>query len=236
MGTQLSVHQLLLVNTEQQNFKPKAQPFSHDQSEIAKLHSFRNLFRAFSGNFKTMAWRCGGKTNAELIENLFKNNLITGSRVLDIGSGSGYLTAVLAELVSPQKESSADAGLARVVGLEHIKALRDLGERNMSKSERGSEMLKDGKVSFVVGDGRKGWTQGEDGEKGWDAIHVGAAAVELHQELVDQLRSPGRIFIPVEDARGGGQYIWVVDKDANGSVTKKKTYGVRYVPLTDAPK
>ena len=102
------------------------------------------------------------------------------------------MTAVLAELVSPQKESSADAGLARVVGLEHIKALRDLGERNMSKSERGSEMLKDGKVSFVVGDGRKGWTQGEDGEKGWDAIHVGAAAVELHQELVDQLRSPGR--------------------------------------------
>ncbi|KAH7382791.1 protein-L-isoaspartate O-methyltransferase [Cadophora sp. MPI-SDFR-AT-0126] len=239
-----------------------------------------------------MAWHSSGRTNSELIENLFKNNLITssrvrdamlnvdrahycpdpkyayedspqsighaatisaphmhasaaesllpylkpGCRVLDIGSGSGYLTAVLAELVNPQKDSSGDAGVARVVGLEHIKALRDLGERNMSKSEKGREMLKDGRVSFVVGDGRKGWTQGEDGEKGWDAIHVGAAAVELHQELVDQLRSPGRIFIPVEDFRGGGQYIWVVDKDANGTVTKKKTYGVRYVPLTDAPK
>ncbi len=115
-----------------------------------------------------------------------------GCRVLDIGSGSGYLTAVLAELVSPPKDLSGNVEVARVVGLEHIKALRDLGEKNMTKSERGREMLKDGRVSFVVGDGRKGWSQGEDGEKGWDAIHVGAAAVELHHELVDQLRSPGR--------------------------------------------
>merc|ERR1711939_684708 len=173
MGTQLSVHQLLLVNTEQQNFKPKAQPFSHDQSEIAKLHSFRNLFRAFSGNFKTMAWRCGGKTNAELIENLFKNNLITSSRVRD-----AMLNVDRAHYCPDPEYAYEDSP-------------QSIGH---------------------------------------------AAAVELHQELVDQLRSPGRIFIPVEDARGGGQYIWVVDKDANGSVTKKKTYGVRYVPLTDAPK
>jgi protein-L-isoaspartate(D-aspartate) O-methyltransferase len=116
-----------------------------------------------------------------------------GVRVLDIGSGSGYLTAVLAELVYPQEgEGKGQAGKAKVVGLEHIKALRDLGEGNMRKSERGKQLLGEGKVSFVVGDGRKGWTEGEDGEKGWDAIHVGAAAVELHQELVNQLRSPGR--------------------------------------------
>jgi protein-L-isoaspartate(D-aspartate) O-methyltransferase len=116
-----------------------------------------------------------------------------GARVLDIGSGSGYLTAVLAELVYPQEDDEkGEAGKAKVVGLEHIKALRDLGERNMKKSERGRQLLGEGKVSFVVGDGRKGWSEGEDGEKGWDAIHVGAAAAELHQELVDQLRSPGR--------------------------------------------
>jgi protein-L-isoaspartate(D-aspartate) O-methyltransferase len=116
-----------------------------------------------------------------------------GARVLDIGSGSGYLTAVLAELVYPQEaDGKGEAGKARVVGLEHIKALRDMGERNMMKSERGKSLLGEGNVSFVVGDGRKGWSEGEDEEKGWDAIHVGAAAVELHQELVDQLRSPGR--------------------------------------------
>jgi protein-L-isoaspartate(D-aspartate) O-methyltransferase len=43
-----------------------------------------------------------------------------------------------------------------------------------------------------------------------------------------------RIFIPVEDP-DGGQYIWVVDKDAQGKVTEERTIGVRYVPLTNAP-
>lgn len=79
-------------------------------------------------------------------------------------------------------------GSGKVVGLEHIRELRDLGERNVGKSERGREMLGSGRVSFVVGDGRRGWKE----EGGWDAIHVGAAAVELHGELVEQLRSPGR--------------------------------------------
>jgi len=60
--------------------------------------------------------------------------------------------------------------------------------------------------------------------------------VELHKELVEQLRSPGRIFIPVEDPNGFGQHIWVVDKNEKGEVTKKRTMGVRYVPLTDPPK
>lgn len=118
-----------------------------------------------------------------------------GSRVLDIGSGSGYLTAVFAELVHPGTAKTGDGG--RVVGLEHIKALRDLGEENYAKSERGREMLSNGKVAFVVGDGRKGWRENKGSgkgaeEEGWDAIHVGAAADEMHAELVDQLRRPGR--------------------------------------------
>ena len=108
------------------------------------------------------------------------------SRVLDIGSGSGYLTAVLAELI--QRTGNSEG---KVIGLEHISALRDLGERNMGRSERGKNLLASGKVRFVAGDGRKGW-KGDDGEQGWDAIHVGAAAVEMHSELVEQLKSPGR--------------------------------------------
>ncbi|KAI3400368.1 hypothetical protein diail_3385 [Diaporthe ilicicola] len=158
-------------------------------------------------------------------------------RVLDIGSGSGYLTHVLAELVG---EGGA------VVGVEHIAALKELGERNMGKSEGGRALLAGGRVRFRVGDGRKGWVEpGEEeqagpaaaGGGGWDAIHVGASAVELHDALVSQLRSPGRMFIPVDDEEGGGgQHIWAVDKDARGEVTKKRLFGVRYVPLTDAPK
>ncbi|KAI0845364.1 protein-L-isoaspartate O-methyltransferase [Daldinia vernicosa] len=173
-------------------------------------------------------------------------------RVLDIGSGSGYLTHVLAELVG-------ETGV--VVGLEHIPALKELGERNMAKSPEGRALLDSGRVRFRVGDGRKGWSEPSPGESqpgvggaaapdaaasegekkdeagGWDAIHVGAAAATLHDELVRQLRSPGRMFIPVEAGNGWEeQYIWTVDKDEHGNVTKKKLYGVRYVPLTDAPK
>ncbi|KAG0647104.1 L-isoaspartate(D-aspartate) O-methyltransferase [Hyphodiscus hymeniophilus] len=233
-----------------------------------------------------MAWTCSGRTNAELVENLFRKGLIrseivkgamekvdrahytpspsrayedspqsighaatisaphmhasaaesllpflhSNARVLDIGSGSGYLTAVLAEIV--QRDEGRGGG--RVVGLEHIPALRDLGERNTARGERGRDMLGRGRVKFVVGDGRKGWRR-DGGEEGWDAIHVGAAAAVMHEELIEQLRSPGRMFIPVEDSRGQ-QWIWLVDKDGDGKVKKEKTMGVRYVSLTDAPK
>jgi protein-L-isoaspartate(D-aspartate) O-methyltransferase len=44
------------------------------------------------------------------------------------------------------------------------------------------------------------------------------------------------MFIPVEDTSGLDQYIWLVDKDKEGNVNKKKLYGVRYVPLTDPPR
>lgn len=163
-----------------------------------------------------------------------------GMRVLDVGSGSGYLTAVMAELVAPGEEEKGKEG--KVVGLEHIEGLRVLGEGNLRKGIRGKVLLEKGTVRFVCGDGRKGWIDNGDGdqgpkeEKGWDAIHVGAAAKEVHGALVEQLRCPGRMFIPVEDKRGyGDQHIWVVNKDDDGKVTKEKLYGVRYVPLTDAP-
>lgn len=162
-------------------------------------------------------------------------------RVLDIGSGSGYLTTVLAHLVGP-------AG--KVVGVEHIQSLVDMANKNVAKSEDGRAMLQSGRLRFVKGDGRLGFTDHEDGDNGdndddtgggggkgkgkgyWDAIHVGAAAKEAHKELVDQLRAPGRLFIPVgEDV----QHIWVIDKKVDGSVVREKMYGVRYVPLTDAP-
>jgi protein-L-isoaspartate(D-aspartate) O-methyltransferase len=54
---------------------------------------------------------------------------------------------------------------------------------------------------------------------------------------VDQLRAPGRMFIPVDDDdSGSGQHVWTIDKDEKGNVSKKKLFGVCYVPLTDAPK
>jgi len=149
------------------------------------------------------------------------NHLQPGSRVLDIGSGSGYLTAVFANLVGP-------SGI--VVGIDHIQPLVDMATTNMAKSDQGRRMLESGQVKFLLGDGRKGWAEGAP----YDAIHVGAAAAEHHSELTEQLKAPGRLFVPV--AEGEHQYIFVVDKKENGSVQREKLFGVQYVPLTDAPR
>lgn len=146
--------------------------------------------------------------------------------MLDVGSGSGYLTHVLAEV---QGEDEA----AKVVGIDHIQGLVDMSRRNMMKSDKGKELLESKRVELVCGDGRKGYAALAP----YDAIHVGAAAKVLHEELVEQLKAPGRMFIPVDDGDGwGSQWIWVVDKDEKGQVKRRKDMGVRYVPLTDAPK
>jgi protein-L-isoaspartate(D-aspartate) O-methyltransferase len=147
-------------------------------------------------------------------------------RILDVGSGSGYLTHLMAELTGEQ-------GI--VVGVEHIETLRRLGETNMGKSVSGRALLESARVRFRIGDGRKGWKEENDVDE-WDAIHVGASAKEMHEELVAGLKSPGCMFIPVDDDEtGSGQHIWSVEKDEQGAVTQTKLFGVRYVPLTDAP-
>ncbi|KAF2267656.1 protein-L-isoaspartate O-methyltransferase [Lojkania enalia] len=146
--------------------------------------------------------------------------LYPGAKVLDIGSGSGYLSAVFARLVGPT---------GTVIGVDHIQPLVTLAENNIAKSEDGKRMLESGQVKFIKADGRKGWKEGAP----YDAIHVGAAAAEHHTDLTDQLKSPGRLFVPVQE--GWMQHIYVIDKDKEGNVKREKLYGVQYVPLTDAP-
>ncbi|KAF3939291.1 hypothetical protein ABW19_dt0210308 [Dactylella cylindrospora] len=77
--------------------------------------------------------------------------------------------------------------------------------------------MDDGTITIIKGDGRLGYSA----KAPYDAIHVGAAAKKIHDELVEQLASPGRMFIPVE-AGFGDQSIWFVDKDKDGEVKKEK--------------
>jgi len=151
---------------------------------------------------------------------MLQDKLVPGARALDVGSGSGYLTACMARLVQPG---------GKVIGVEHIPQLVDISLKNISKN--GCSLLDDQTLQIVLDDGRLGYPQGGP----YDAIHVGAAAVTVHDALINQLRSPGRIFIPVQDPKGYNQYIWTIDKDVHGTVTRKKLCGVNYVPLTDAP-
>jgi protein-L-isoaspartate(D-aspartate) O-methyltransferase len=139
-----------------------------------------------------------------------------GKRVLDVGSGSGYLCAVFHHLVP--------GGI--VVGMDHIPELVNWSKGNLRQDGLGPSLDK-GEIVTVTGDGRQGYS----GLAQYDVIHVGAAAPTIPQELVNQLKSPGRMFIPVGTF---AQQIIQVDKDENGKVTKKNLMGVMYVPLTDA--
>jgi protein-L-isoaspartate(D-aspartate) O-methyltransferase len=145
-----------------------------------------------------------------------------GARVLDVGSNSGYLTAVLYHLVSDGHQSG------KVVGIDHIPQLVDWSVQNLKKD--GLQPALDQKnIEMVVGDGRQGYQSGGP----YDAIHVGAAAPTMPSALIEQLAKPGKMFIPVGTH---SQFIWQVTKDANGNVSQQKVMGVVYVPLTDPPR
>jgi protein-L-isoaspartate(D-aspartate) O-methyltransferase len=127
--------------------------------------------------------------------------------VLDIGTGSGYQAAVLAELV------------ARVYSVEIVEPLAVTAKNKLQD-------LKYRNIEIKVGDGYRGWP-----EKGpFDGIIVTAAAPQIPQALVDQLKPGGRMVIPV-GAAGGAQDLVLVTKGADGSVQRKNVLAVRFVPL-----
>jgi protein-L-isoaspartate(D-aspartate) O-methyltransferase len=114
-----------------------------------------------------------------------------------------------------------------VVGVEHIPELYKKGFENLSKSY--SNLLKEGKIILKEADGRLGSEENAP----YDCIHVGAACEKVPKSLVDQLKPGGRIMIPVGKYY---QFIWLVDKDEKGNLTKDAVLSVRYIPLTDKEK
>ena len=132
------------------------------------------------------------------------------SRVLEIGTGSGYQAAVLAE-VTPH-----------VYSIEIIKPLADTAAKRLEK-------LGDDKVNVRHGDGFYGWEE----HAPFDAIIVTAAAGQIPPPLIKQLAPGGVMVIPV----GGAfsiQTLMLVEKDSRGVVTSRSLMAVRFVPLTRA--
>jgi len=129
------------------------------------------------------------------------------SRVLEIGTGSGYQAAILAELagevysieVVPELAAAAAARLAR------------LGYRN---------------VQVRTGNGREGWPEAGP----FDGVIVTAGADSIPPALVEQLRVGGRLVIPV-DTKWAGQDLLVCVKEEDGSLREHRALSVIFVPL-----
>jgi protein-L-isoaspartate(D-aspartate) O-methyltransferase len=130
--------------------------------------------------------------------------------VLEIGTGSGYQAAVLAATVK------------RVYSVELIESLgRRAAERLAAMGQRN--------VDVRIGDGYAGWPE----KAPFDAIVVTAAAPSVPPALVAQLKTGGRMVIPV-GSEGVVQYLKVLTKRADGGVDEREVLPVRFVPLVPA--
>jgi len=127
--------------------------------------------------------------------------------VLEVGTGSGYQAAVLAEVVS------------RVYSIEIIESLGRTAAKRL-------EALGYGNIEVQIGDGYAGWPE----KAPFDGIVVTAAAPRVPQPLVDQLKPGGRMVIPVGGA-GDIQYLKLLTKRTDGGVDEKRVLPVRFVPL-----
>jgi len=128
-------------------------------------------------------------------------------RVLEIGTGSGYQTAVLATLCDHVYSIEIVPELAE----RSAKILQELDYRN---------------VSVRLGDGYLGWPE----HAPYDRIIVTAAPPELPQALIDQLATQGRLVAPV-GRNPDAQKIVLVTKDARGNVRRRNQLPVRFVPM-----
>ena len=127
-------------------------------------------------------------------------------KVLEVGTGSGYQAAVLGLLAG----EVYSVEIIEPLGLQAAKKLRELGYDN---------------VHTRIGDGHAGWPE----HAPYDAIVVTAAPDHIPNALVEQLKTGGRLVIPVGDF---DQELVVVEKLADGTTRKREVIPVRFVPLT----
>lgn len=151
----------------------------------------------------------------ELSKDLFND----AENILDVGTGSGYMAAIFAELCPRAKVTGIDCfdlltNNAEKTCLTHLS--KDLNER----------------LFFVTGNGEQGYLNGAP----YDFIYVGFMCEEIPQALVDQLKPGGRLIVPVGkgissfDARLLSGNLVVINKKVDGSIEIKEVFSCSFIP------
>ena len=131
-----------------------------------------------------------------------------GEKILDVGSGSGWTTALLAQIVGEK---------GKVFGIELIPSLAEFGKENIKRYN----FIENGIVKILCQDGSKGLPE----EAPFDKILVSASAEDVSQAFREQLKVGGRLVIPISTS------IWLFKKKEKDVFEEKEYPGFVFVPL-----
>ncbi len=145
--------------------------------------------------------------------------LEVGHKVLEVGAGSGWHAATIAEIVSPSDVPRSEWG--HVYTVEIIQGLAEFARRNIMKAGYGD------RVTIICTDGSMGYSE----KAPYDRILVTAAAPDVPKPLIEQLKPNGIMLIPVGSMHLF-QSLMKIKKGANGKIKEENLGGVAFVPLT----
>jgi protein-L-isoaspartate(D-aspartate) O-methyltransferase len=131
-----------------------------------------------------------------------------GQNILDVGSGSGWTSALLAYVVGSQ---------GKIIAVERFPELMEFGKKNADKFG----YVKKGIAEFYDGDGSKGFLE----KAPFDRILVSAEAETVPEELKKQLKIGGKMVIPMKNS------IWYLEKKSEEDFEKEEYPGFAFVPL-----
>jgi len=138
-----------------------------------------------------------------------------GEKILDVGSGSGWTSALLAEIVGSEGRPAGRQG--KVIAVDIVPELVEFGKKNVGKYN----FLEKGMVKFVCADGSRGYEK----EAPYDKILASATATKVSDSWKKQLKVGGRIVTPMNSS------IWLFVKKSETDFEQEEYPGFVFVPL-----
>ncbi len=145
--------------------------------------------------------------------------LEVGQKVLEVGAGSGWHSATIAEIIAPHSSPRSEWGC--VFTVEIVQALAENARKNIMNAGYAD------RVKIISGDGSKGYAE----RAPYDRVVVTAAAPKVPEPLINQLKPSGIMIVPVGSV-SLFQNLLKITKEPGGEIKQENLGGVAFVPLT----